>query len=72
VVEAYVYRNSRVPLRLENVGMSSRPRSKVIKLVRIDSKTAIIQIVLAANPVEGKSVLFVPSTGADKGFNGAG
>jgi Zn-dependent protease with chaperone function/Tfp pilus assembly major pilin PilA len=65
-VEDHIYKNNSIPLRLEEVGIASTPQSKEIKLARIDPKNAIIQIVLAFGPVEGKAVLFVPSMGADK------
>jgi type II secretory pathway pseudopilin PulG len=65
-VEEHVYKTGEIPLRLEDVGISSTPASANIKVVRINAQTGIIQIVLAFSPLDAKSVLFIPSKGEDK------
>jgi Zn-dependent protease with chaperone function/Tfp pilus assembly major pilin PilA len=65
-VEEYIYKNGGIPLRLEDAGVASTPPSKDIKLVMVDAKSAVVRVVLAFSPVEDKSVLYVPSMGADK------
>ena len=65
-VEKHVYKTGEIPERLEEVGMSSTPPSTNIRTVQINPKNGIIQIVLAFSPLDGQSLLFIPSMGQDK------
>jgi Zn-dependent protease with chaperone function/type II secretory pathway pseudopilin PulG len=65
-VAAQVTKTGEIPQRLEDVGLSSTPDSSNIRAVQVNGKTGIVQIVLAFPPLDGKSVLFIPSMGQDK------
>jgi Tfp pilus assembly protein PilE len=65
-VEEYVNKNGRIPLRLEDAGVTSAPPSKDIRLMKVNSQNGMVHIELAFSPVDGKSLLFVPSMNQDK------
>jgi Zn-dependent protease with chaperone function/type II secretory pathway pseudopilin PulG len=68
-VEDYINKNGRIPPQLEDAGISSTPQSKFVTAISVNSKNAIVQVVLGFSPVEGKSVLFVPSRKPDKSIS---
>jgi hypothetical protein len=59
-VENYVKKHRRYPAQLEDAYV--RPAALTdIKLMSVDRKTGVVQVTLSFRPVEGKSLLFVPS-----------
>jgi Tfp pilus assembly major pilin PilA len=59
-VADYYYKNHAVPNRLEDTGVSSST-SVNIKEMTVDSRSGVIRFVIAVPPLQGKSLLFVPS-----------
>lgn len=64
-VENYVKKRRRYPAQLEEAYVRPTPL-KEIKLMSVDRKTGVIRVTLSFRPVEGKSLLFVPSRKKDK------
>ena len=61
----YVKKHGRFPSYLEEAYV--RPRALPdIKLMSVDQKTGLLRIALSFRPVEGKSLLFVPTRNKDK------
>jgi pilin len=59
-VENYFKKHRRFPAQLEEAYIRPTPL-KEIKLMSVDRKTGTVQVTLSFQPVEGKSLLFVPS-----------
>ena len=61
----YVKKHGRFPSHLEEAYV--RPTALTdIKLMSVDRKTGLLRIALSFPPVEGKSLLFVPTRNKDK------
>lgn len=66
-VENYAKKRGRFPAHIEEAYI--RPAAlKDIKLMSVDRKTGQVRVTLAFTPVDGKSLLFVPSRNADRSF----
>ncbi len=65
-VGEYLQKNNRIPGSLEQTGIAGSPLPASISEATIDGKNAIIRLMIRAQPMEGKSLLFIPSQGADK------
>jgi len=64
-VGIYVKKHGRFPSYLEEAYV--RPTALPdIKLMSVDQKTGLLRIALSFRPVEGKSLLFVPTRNKDK------
>ena len=64
-VENYFKKHKRYPAQLEEAYVRPTPL-KEIKLMSVDPKTGVVSVALSFRPVEGKSLLFVPSRKARK------
>ena len=64
-VENYLKKHRRFPAHIEDAYVRPAPL-KDIKLFSVNRKTGVVQVALSFPPVEGKSLLFVPSRNADK------
>lgn len=58
-VEAFYTRNNTLPRDLREAGMPD-PVSRDIRQVKVNPGNGAVEVVLAASPLEGKSILFVP------------
>jgi uncharacterized RDD family membrane protein YckC/Tfp pilus assembly protein PilE len=58
-VEAFYARNNTLPRDLREAGMPD-PASRDIRQVKVNPGNGTVEVVLAASPLEGKSILFVP------------
>ena len=66
-VEKFTKKQGRFPAHIEEAYI--RPAAmKDIKLMSVERKTGFVRVTLSFPPVEGKSLLFVPSRRADKSF----
>jgi hypothetical protein len=64
-VEKYSRKHGRFPAQIEEAYI--RPAAlKDIRLMSVDRKTGLVRVTLSFPPVEGKSLLFVPSRLADR------
>ena len=64
-VESYMKKRGRYPEHIEEAYV--RPAQlKDIKLFSVTRKTGVVRVALSFPPVEGKSLLFVPTRKADK------
>lgn len=64
-VGTYAGKHMRFPMQIEEAYV--RPTAlRDIKLMSVNTKTGLVQVTLAFPPVEGKSLLFVPSRNAGK------
>lgn len=64
-VEKYSKKHGRFPQHIEEAYI--RPAAlKDIRLMSVDRKTGLVRVTLSFPPVEGKSLLFVPSRRADR------
>jgi hypothetical protein len=64
-VGVYFKKRGRYPAQLEEAYI--RPTALTdIKLMSVDRKTGVVSVTLAFRPVEGKSLLFVPTRNKDK------
>lgn len=59
-VENYFKKHKRYPAQLEEAYVRPTPL-KEIKLMSVDPKTGVVRVTLSFRPVEGKSLLFVPT-----------
>lgn len=59
-VENYFKKRRRYPAQLEEAYVRPTPL-KEIKLMSVDPKTGVVRVTLSFRPVEGKSLLFVPT-----------
>lgn len=59
-VENYFKKHRRYPAHLEEAYVRPTPL-KEIKLMSVDAKTGTVRVTLSFKPVEGKSLLFVPT-----------
>jgi pilin len=59
-VENYFKKHRRYPAQLEQAYVRPTPL-KEIKLMSVDTKTGVVRVTLSFRPVEGKSLLFVPT-----------
>jgi len=66
-VEAYAKKHKRFPAHIEEAYVRPKPLPD-IKLLSVDKKTGRVQVALAFKPVEGKSLVFVPSRNKDRSF----
>lgn len=64
-VADYYYQNQRAPGSLAEAGFVAQ-LSPAIKEVGVNSQDGVISITMASGPVNGKTLLFVPSVDADK------
>lgn len=64
-VENYIKKHGRIPARIEDAYVRPAPL-RDIKLLSVNSQTGLVGVMLSFPPVEGKSLLFVPSRNADK------
>jgi type II secretory pathway pseudopilin PulG len=64
-VENHIYTTGQIPGRLEDAGMSA-PTSDKVRSIQVNPKNGIVQVVLAFAPLDGKSLVFIPSVGQDK------
>ena len=61
----YIRKHGRVPAQIEDAYV--RPTAlRDIKLMSVDRQTGLVRVALSFPPVEGKSLLFVPSKNKDK------
>jgi hypothetical protein len=66
-VGTYARKHGRFPNQIEEAFI--RPAAlHDIKLLSVDSKTGRVQVALAFKPVEGKSLVFVPSRNKDRSY----
>jgi len=66
-VESYMKKHGRFPAHIEEAYV--RPaRLEDIKLFSVNGKTGVVRVALSFPPVEGKSLLFVPTRKVDKSF----
>lgn len=64
-VEKFSRKQGRFPAHIEEAYI--RPAALTdIKLMSVDRKTGVVRVTLSFPPVDGKSLLFVPSRRADK------
>ena len=64
-VESYMKKHGRFPAHIEEAYV--RPtRLEDIKLFSVNRKSGVVRVALSFPPVEGKSLLFVPTRRADK------
>jgi len=63
-VEDFYLRNNSLPRDLKEAGMTE-PLSRDIRGVNVNPGNGTVQVVLAASPLEGKSILFVPQRESD-------
>jgi len=63
-VANYYYQNQQIPAKLEDAGFVGSP-SKSIQGIDINSKNGVVVVTMATTPIVGKSLLLVPSVGAD-------
>jgi hypothetical protein len=64
-VESYMKKHGRFPAHIEEAYV--RPaRLEDIKLLSVNRKSGVVRVTLSFPPVEGKSLLFVPTRKADK------
>lgn len=66
-VGAYVERNRSVPESVQEAGFTD-PLSRYVKGIAVNKRTGVLTITMTGSPVDGKSFLFVPAPGADKGI----
>ena len=59
-VENYFKKHKRYPAQLEEAYVRPTPL-KEIKLMSVDPKSGVVRVTLSFRPVEGKSLLFVPT-----------
>ena len=64
-VENYSNKHGRFPAHIEETYVRPTPL-KDIKLMSVNPKTGLVRVTLSFPPVEGKSLLFVPSRKAGK------
>jgi hypothetical protein len=64
-VGQYMKKHGRAPAHIEAAYVRPKPL-KDIKLMSVDRRTGQVRVVLAFPPVEGKSLLFVPSRNRDR------
>jgi len=64
-VEDYFNKSGKIPPRLEEA-YTAVSSSKDISEMSVNPKTGVVRVVLSFNPVQGKSLLFVPSRNPDK------
>lgn len=65
-VNDYLQKNNRIPTSLEQTGLAGSHIPMSIGEAVINDKNAVIRLVIRTQPIEGKSLLFIPSQGADK------
>jgi len=64
-VGSYFKKHGRFPAHIEEAYVRPAPL-RDIKLMSVDRQTGLVRIALSFPPVEGKSLLFVPTRKADK------
>jgi len=64
-VGSYMKKHGRFPAQIEEAYVRPAPL-KDIKLLSVNRKTGVVGVALSFPPVEGKSLLFVPTRKADK------
>jgi len=64
-VGTYIRKHGRAPAQIEEAYVRPTALSD-IKLMSVDRKTGLVRVALSFPPVEGKSLLFVPSKNKDK------
>lgn len=66
-VGKYARKHGRFPAQIEEAYI--RPTAlQDIKLLSVDRKTGRVQVALAFKPVEGKSLVFIPSRNKDRSY----
>lgn len=63
-VEAFYVQNQRIPATLEEAGFNA-PRSTSIRGVSVNGQNGVVSVTMSTSPIEGKSLLMVPSEGAN-------
>ena len=66
-VEGYMKKRGRAPGQIEEAYIRPKPLPD-IKLLSVD-KTGQVQVALAFKPVEGKSLVFIPTRNKDRTFS---
>jgi len=61
----YIRKHGRAPAQIEEAYVRPTALSD-IKLMSVDRKTGLVRVALSFPPVEGKSLLFVPSKNKDR------
>jgi hypothetical protein len=67
-VEAYAKKHKRFPAHIEEAYVRPKPLPD-IKLLSVDNKTGRVQVALAFKPVEGKSLVFVPTRNKNRTYS---
>lgn len=63
-VERYYFQTKKIPTTIEETGFIT-PRNASISSVSVDSQNGVITVWMATSPIQGKSLLMVPSQAAD-------
>lgn len=63
-VGAFYAQNHRIPVTLEEAGFNA-PRSTYVRGVSVNGQNGVISVTMSTSPIEGKSLLMVPSEGAN-------
>ena len=64
-MDAYFKKHRRFPMPIEEAYVRPKPLTD-IKLLSVDQKTGVVRAQLAFKPLEGKSLLFVPTRNKDR------
>ena len=67
-VENYIYRNGKIPSRVEDVGISSAPNAKYVKSVTVNSQNGVVRVVTEVKPNINGSIIFDPSPDNNHGI----
>lgn len=63
-VESYYFQTKQIPSTIEETGFIT-PRNASISGVSVDSQNGVVTVLMATSPIQGKSLLMVPSQTAD-------
>ena len=64
-MDTYFKKHRRFPMHIEEAYVRPRPLAD-IKLLSVDQKSGVVRAQLAFKPLEGKSLLFVPTRNKDR------